>query len=388
MNLGVYSHTIAIIMKKILYALILVFSIIQLQSQTLESDIFWLAIESKQISKKGWITPLDGFAFNFGRKESNGTHVFSDSVGTGEFKVRKKKILFNGKLLGKIIHKDQDSLILVVDKKMRVKFIPLKPETKFNISADFWNHLDWTFYTNDFTQHFRLLKESWKWGADEPPKIGLITTIEENYKNSHTEKWNFKIIDDIHLFVKTYSQIEEDIYLVKEYRNDTVVLESLSNPVYQEKNELVKIPSITKSEKDNIANIIKNQLWIGSEFIHKASHLDNEPETDDGSITGFYAIDTLSFQNKSLANKGLSFRFFDNSKYEIYESDTLRLKGNWKISDTGRQIVLNLGCNPEDYIDLIEIKSDDIIIGKIDRFQAGERKRDFIEYYYQLRLTK
>ncbi len=355
--------------------------------QSLDSDIFWLATKSTQIGEKGMITPLDGFAFNFGRKESNITHVFSDSIGTMPMKVKRRRINSGKELFGKILYQNKDSLILIVDKNMRVKFVPLKTENKIELETDFWNHTDWKFINEDFTQHFRLLNDPWKWKSDEPPKICLITTVEENYKNSNTEKWNFKIIGGNHLFIKTYGQMEKDIYQVKKYQKGSVILQSLSYHPNQKELELEKIPSIPEKDRKKIAFQIKDHEWTGTELIKKASSFDEE-ESDELDISGFYAMDTISFQKKSLTNKGLSFKFKGNSKFEIYESDSLRVKGDWKISDTGKQIVLNQGCNPEDYIDLIEIKTDEVTIGKLDKFQVGDKKRHFIEYYYKLKLEK
>lgn len=354
--------------------------------QSLDSDIFWLATESTQIGEKDFISPLDGYALNFGRKKSNITHVFSDSIGTVPIKVERNKIKLGKGLFSEIKHQSKDSLILIVDKNMRVKFIPLKDEDKIEFETGFWNHKDWTLNSADFTQHFRLLNDPWKWKSNKPTKICLITTVVENYKKSHKEKWNFKIIGGNHLFIKTHGQMEEDIYLVKNYRNESVILQSLSYQ-NQKELELKKIPSIPKKERKMIELQLTDYKWTGAELIKKASSLD-DGEPDEFDISGFYAMDTISFQKKSLANKGLTFIFKGNSKYEIYESDSLRLSGDWKVSDTGKQIVLNRGYNPEDYIDLIDMKTNQITIGKLNRFQVGDRKRDYIEYYYQLKLQK
>ncbi len=380
-------HLLASIMKKIRILLILIGFAHIVQGQSLDSDIFWLAIESESAGKGGVISPLNGFAFNFGKKESNLTHIFSDSIGTMPLKVMRKKIKSGKDLFGKIIHQDKDSLILIVDENMRVKFVPLKPEDKIKGTVDFWNHTDWTIHGDNFTQHFRLLDQPWKWKSDDPAKICLITTVRKNYKNSHTEKWNLKIIGGNHLFIKTYGQVEKDIYLVKEYLKDAVVLRSLSYNQNPQELKLMKIPSLSLKDRKDIEQKIKGHRWIGAELIKKASSFEEEA-SNGRSISGFYARDTLLFQKKSLTNKGLSFSFLTNSKYEIYESDSLRLSGNWKISDTGQQIVLNLGCNPEDYIDLIELSPNNFTIGKLDRFQVGDRKRDYIVYYYKLKLEK
>ena len=154
-------------MKKIKVLIIFIGFVQFTYGQSLDSDIFWLATESTQIGEKGFITPLDGFAFNFGRKKSNITHVFSDSIGTMPTKVKRKKIKSGKELFGKIIHQSKDSLILIVDKNMRVKFVPLRAEDKIKSETGFWNHSDWTLSNVDFTQHFRLLNDPWKGKSNE-----------------------------------------------------------------------------------------------------------------------------------------------------------------------------------------------------------------------------
>ena len=332
------------------------------------------------------ISPLDGFLFNFGRPNSNIAHVFSDSIGSVSFKVKRKKIIWDRNLFGKILYQDKDSLILVADKNMRVKFVPLRPEEKLSTSDKVWNHEDWKLRSKDFSENLKLLQDSWNWDSDEPPKICLTTTFLDDFKNSHTEKWNFRNIEGNHLFVKTYGQFDKDFYKVKKYLKDTVFLQGLSYYSSVEEIKLIKIPSISEEKKNSIQKRIKG-LWKGNKLIKKTTYSD-EYGPDAQKISGFYAIDTTLFKQKSLENQGFAFHFKESYDYEIYESDTLRLSGKWKISDSGKQIVLNSGYAPENYIDIIELSEKSVTIGKIDRFQVGNRTRDYVELYYLLELKK
>ena len=80
--------------------------------------------------------------------------------------------------------------------------------------------------------------------------------------------------------------------------------------------------------------------------------------------------------------------FKDNMTYEIFESDTIRISGEWKFSESGKQIVLNRGSTPEDYIDLLFIKNDTISIGKVDMFHLGTKPNHITDYYYKIVLVK
>ncbi|MEM6516742.1 MAG: hypothetical protein AAF688_11215, partial [Bacteroidota bacterium] len=76
-----------------------------------------------------------------------------------------------------------------------------------------------------------------------------------------------------------------------------------------------------------------------------------------------------------------------DSTYHIYESNILVKSGNWTLSKTGNEIILNNGIYPSDYIDLIEVNKDSLVIGNLRRFgPKGDNFGMDVEIYYKIKL--
>jgi hypothetical protein len=357
------------------------------QCQSLDANYSWIATESSQIKKDGWISPIDGMILKFDNKQLIMSHIFYDSIRYYPLEIKKEKIYLKDSLWSEIRHLDDDSLILDFNKMMRVKFIPISRGTYSRMDLNYWDFTDWTFKYNEYFQEFKLLDSLWSIYPNELAKICVTQSKGERYRYSQTEKWNIKVINEKHIFAITFGQFDYKIYNVLEYKGDTVFLESLTD---QESALilLIKEPVLTPDEKDRIINILRNQRFYTAELIDKVNSFEEDSLDWEFEPTGFFVIDTTLFKKISLLNNQLSFEFSDNMDYKIYESDTLRINGKWKLSKSGKQIVLNYGFNPNDYIDLIKVETDSIIIGKSDMFQVGERKKDYVDYYYKIVLTK
>ena len=92
---------------------------------------------------------------------------------------------------------------------------------------------------------------------------------------------------------------------------------------------------------------------------------------------------------ESLKDKKVSFKFSKDSTYNIYESDISVTNGNWKVSRTGNEIILNNGIHPSDYIDLIDLDADSLVIGSLRRFEPEEDNYEMhMEMYFKIKLTK
>ena len=90
----------------------------------------------------------------------------------------------------------------------------------------------------------------------------------------------------------------------------------------------------------------------------------------------------------SLIDNEISMKFSDNDTCYVYQSDTLMYSTKLHLSKNGKQIVLNFGCIPTDYIDLLVIGENSIKIGKSDMIQIGDIKSRYVVDYYKLKLSK
>ena len=369
-------------MKTITTIILISFSFF-VSGQTIKPNSYWIAVESNQIGEYG-ISPLDGMILKFKENSVEFEHVFFDSIQSAPMKIRKNRISLEKKLWARIYHIDKDSLLLDFDKRMRVKFVPLESHKKTMTSIDFWNHLDWKFYKNDYCEEIKLTDHLWNMYPNEIAKNCLVFSKWEDSRYARNEKWNVKVVNDNHIFVKTFGQFDYEIYNVLNYSGDSVVLKNLID-----KNEsiMVKTPSITDSDYNSILSKIKNHNWKTIVLINNKQAFEGDSAFSKFNSGGTYLPDTSFIKMSSLKNQQVSLVFGD-SEYKYFVSDTLFNSGKWHLSKSGNEIVLNEGCIQEDYIDLINVGQDTLKIGKFDKIQIGSKKRRYVEFYYVLKLIK
>ena len=383
------KHTagpLATIMKTILTVLLLGF-VINSQGQILDSNYYWIAVNSTPIKKNEGIWPIDGMIIKFDNGQLVMNHIFHDSIISFPFETRKSEIYIDNTLWAIINHINKDSLVLDFNKSMRVKFIPISKGNLNYLDLNYWNYYDWRFIYNGSIQEFKLLDSLWNRHLNEIAKICVTHFMGERYRYSSKEKWIIQEVNYRHIFAKTIGQFNYEFYNVVDYKGDTVLLESLS---FKDSSEvlLYKVPHVSVSEKEKIISTIQNLRWHSTYLVDKSNSFEEDTIVWKYESTGYLFADTTLLKKTSLIKNQLSFEFLDNYIYKIYESDTLRISGKWKLSETGKQIVLNHGYVPNDYIDLFKIDADSIFIGKSDLFQVGERKNDYVDYYYKMILKK
>lgn len=359
---------------KIILTLILLALGMASYAQSVDMEGYWVAVKSKPIKSKWPISPMDGLIIGFKKNQFEMSHVYIDSIFHFPLEIKKKKIFIRDSLFGKLRYLDSDSMLIDFDKRMRVKFKPLVKGFSIGRSLDFKDCTDWSFLYDDHVQKLTLLQKSWMFSPNTSTKLCIAQLLRSNYNIINVEKWNVKEFNNIHLFIKSTGQFDNEIYQVKAYRGDTVVLKDLT---YCDTSEvrLVKEKSISQNERERIIRKLHKKKWNTNYLASKTS-----------LIGGFYAMDTTLLKKESLENNRLSFVFTDSFTYKLYEDDAVVRSGNWRLSNNGAQIILDAGYMPYDYIDLIKIQPDTIIIGKVDDFHVDGNS--FIEYYYRLRLKK
>ncbi|QIA08834.1 hypothetical protein [Draconibacterium halophilum] len=369
-------------MKTITTIILISFSFF-VSGQTIKPNSYWIAVESNQIGEYG-ISPLDGMILKFKEKSVEFEHVFFDSIQSVPMKIRKNRISLEKKLWARIYHIDKDSLLLDFDKRMRVKFVPLETHKKTMTNIDFWNYIDWTFNRNDYCEEIKLTDHLWDMYPNEIAKNCLVFSEWEDKPYARNEKWNVKVVNDNHIFVKTFGQFDYEIYKVLKYSGDSVVLKNLID-----KNEslMVKTSSISDSDYNSIFKKIKNYKWKTIELVNKRQAFEGDSAFSKYNSGGTFLPDTSLIKMSSLKNQQISL-LFDDAEYKYFVSDTLYNSGKWKLSKSGKEIILNEGCIQEDYIDLLNVGQDTLTIGKFDMIQFSDIKRRYVDFYYVLKLIK
>ncbi|WP_157805248.1 hypothetical protein [Confluentibacter citreus] len=371
-----YTNTLATIMKKILLPLI-IFGFITLFSfqRKTDSDSYWIAVKSYPSNDESFHYVYNGMIIHFTDDKVEIGNVFSDLRKEYDLKVENQKILLNNTLVCKIFAKYEDSLLLDFEESTRVKFIRLDKKNALEKETDFPKNKHWILSHNDH-QRGIILTDS-LYFDERVSKICIQKNLQNNIFISTIDKWNFININNNYLFVKTYNQFDDEFYRFKNYIGDSIIeLELLANP--EVKASLKKIPYVSDLKKREILNKIENYKWNTNKIIQ----LDTLGQ-------GSYDWDSNIIKLKSLKDKKVSFKFSNNSTYNIYISDISIANGNWKLSQTGNEIILNDGTSPSDYIDLINVSLDSMVIGNLRRFESQEVNYGMdIEMYYKIKLTK
>jgi len=309
--------------------------------QKIKTNSCWIALESKQIDNYS-ISPLDGVILRFNEKTVEFEYVFRDSINSVPMRIRKNRIRLENKLWAKLYYIDQDSLLLDIDKRMRVKFVPLESYQQTLTNLDFWNHIEWTFNKQDYFEEIKLTGHLSAY-PNEISKNCLVFSKWEANRYARNEKWNVKVVNDNHIFVKTFNQFDHEIYQVLSYSGDSIVLKSLID-----KNEsiLVKTPSLTNSDYNSTLNKIKNCKWKSTELVNRNQAFEGDSAFSKFNSGGTYLPDTSFIMMSSLKNQQVSL-VFDDSEFKYFISDTLYNSGKWHLSKSGNEIVLNKGCMQE-----------------------------------------
>jgi hypothetical protein len=279
----------------------------------------------------------------------------------------------------------EDEMFLDFDKTMRVEF---KTATQSNINRkglDFWESSEWLFFAYDYEQELKFTNQIWNGFPSSTAKIAVLQSGNEIYKGTDWEMWNVFPKTEPKYLIFTHGQMEKWTYLIEKYSDDTVYLKDLTHPNFKDI-FLVRQQTIPKEKKDSICYLITNLELKTFKVIDFSSGFEKDSNLFN-HIIGLGGIDTTYFKRSSLLNNQLTISFYNDFTYKIYEADNLKLNGNWQLSNTGKQIILNNGYIAERYIDIINLSKGNMTIGKMNKFQI-EGEDGYAEYYYKIEMME
>lgn len=362
-------------MKKNLLLLLLIGIILVSCKNNNLSDTYWLAVKSYPIPPEIGNSIYDGMTLPFADDKIIYGNVFDQRNGETEFRISENNIYVNDTLWAVSITQYQDSLVLDINENARVKFVKLDTENSLPNKPQIWNHKNWVLTYNDYQRELFLTDSLF---FDEPDsKLCIQKDLQNNQFISTIDKWKAVPINGNQLFVKTFHQMDKEFYRIKSYVSDSVIeLQSLQFP--NVKVDLRKRQYISESKRQEIINQIQNNVWKTDRIIS----LDTLGQ-------GSRDWDLSLIKLESLKDKRISFKFSNDSTYNIYESNISVRNGNWKVSQTGNEIILDNGIYPSDYIDLIKVDADSLVIGSLRRFELKEDNYGMdVEMYFKIKLIK
>lgn len=345
--------------------------------QFTDEDTYWIATESRQLKDQG-IYPMDGTIMRFTEDSLYMQHIFHDSIMVFNPKVTPKKIRLDGKRWGKIKHWNNDSLVLVFDRWMLVKFVPVSSGVCESSELVFWEYGDYTGKSHYWDFDLKLLDVPWVLYPDNIAKECIVQVGDRRYKYSELEKWSIVELDNDHIFSITFGQFEPQIFLVTEYQDDTAFVKLLGKDEIQGL-YLAKKPRLPINEQ------LTSSRWRSKEVLDYAHSFDNDTIWDGLEFIGFMP-DTTLFRKETLLGNQLSYEFSEDGTYKIYQADEPLLAGEWLLLLSGEEIKVG----DHSYIDIISLDENMMVIGKFDRFdvgyEEGREEGDYSLYYYKLKL--
>lgn len=341
-------------MKKIFFPCILILFLLISCTKNDLADSYWIAVDSSPIPPSTGNSVVDGSIIHFTDSQLIIRNGYQKNSESHEYRLDNGALYVNDTLWATTHAKYPDSILLDVIDVARVKFIKLGNKNAQIERPALWKHRNWILSYNDFKRE--LILTDYPYFDDSEFKLCIQKNLVEDRFMDLIDKWNAVSINNNQLFVKTYNQFDDEFYRIKKYQGDSlVILESLKTPDVQV--SLKKRKYISEFKKQEIQNHIQNYTWK----IDKVIKLDTIKQMGKN-------WETKLPQLKSIKTKKMSFHFSDDLTYTKYESDKSIVNGNWKLSNTGNEIILNDGLYPSDYIDLIVASADSLVIGNIQDF--------------------
>jgi hypothetical protein len=342
----------------------------------------WVATLSQAIGDKTY-SPLDGLILDIRNDSFTIAHVFSDSIKHYMASKRGAKLELNGRVFGKVHTISRDSLIIDFNETMRSTFIRSE-NYKPNLEALDLKANAWSLECSDpeySIDRIDFLNE--KLYPEAVPNLAIAHHKTTRRKYQEKEKWTLKTILGGSFLTLTWGQFDPMIYQVMETYGDSIKLIGLSLGK-SKKFRLRKIPNKDEQDLDAIRTLLMKKIWETSE-VQSPLFSDDTASLEDEYLAGHYASDTSLIERQDLIDRKISIQFGRDFTFRILVREQLFWESNWRLSRDGSYIIIGDGLHAHNYIEIISVDLNDLVIGKTDYIGIREQSK-FIELYYRLRL--
>jgi len=348
-------------MKKLWTSFLIIGFMMMSCTKIVPSETYWLAVESYSTYPNGGHSVLDGVILHFEKDSIETGYVYSGFKHKKLLTTSRDGIYLNDTLTFSISQIYLDSIILDYDFDTRVKFIKLGDGKMLEEKNKSFYLKQWKLtYDGPENRKFdkKLILTDLPFYGEKESLVCIEKDILNNRFASSIEKWRFNIINGEHILAKTSGQLDDEFYFIYEYLDNSSALLKCINCKEGTKAKLTPIQEIDKNQKLDILEAISNKNWK----MTSVNHLDTI-----SCSSRFH--DSIPFQLESVQNMDLTFNFSKDQKFIIKELNGTEISGDWSLSNTGQEIILNKGINPSDYIDLINVNNDSLEIGNLRLFE-------------------
>lgn len=371
-------------MKRFLLPALLIYLLQPIYSQDIEPNSSWIVGETRILTKM-YVYTNPGMIVTFKGDSIEFSHVLDDTIITEPFLKKNQRLYVDEDRWGRIKYRDSDSIVMNYDRTAQIKLQRISPNPEMEIPQDFWQHLEWMMCTDNDTTNINLTTINFV--PFEKSKICMIERHSQNLHYYYHEKWRLKNVNSAQVLAISIGQMELNLYYIEKYSKDTVFMTTLqdccSTPV-----KLVKKQPADQNTLDSIKDLLINRNYSNWTYLDYSGYYTEERSLPEGCIgMGGIRPNKQVFDLGLLFDNKLKLTFNPDNTYQI-EDGVLTKEGRWKLSGSGQQIILDEGINTHDYIDIIELTGDNIIVGKVGRFRLIERKDMFGDFYFRLKCTR
>lgn len=348
----------------------------------------WVAVESRQVTTD-FISPIDGTIFNFSSTSLIVRNTFSDSTIIHDYKLENDRITFSNSTSAVIKHLSSDSLLLEFNDWMLTVFYPLRvistvPELTNELLLD----NTWTLDFGDNQEIWNFTDTKWEMFPTDISKLAVN-------RERDIEKWNVTLFKDFVILTLTMGQFDVFIYQIIDVSNDTVRLKPI-NKWQQEELNFIRTPSLPNDQLIKIRKTLATRTWNTTEIIEARSSSQtlielmgddiDSLDIDIYSSTGSYGSDTLLISEQQFNDKLTSYQFNSNLSYCILLANEEYSCGTWELLNDGRTIKLDKGTRIHQYIEIVEITNDKLVLSNCNQFAIELGSNNYNDICYTIKL--
>ena len=346
----------------------------------------WLAVESRQVTTD-FISPIDGTIFDFSDDTLRIRNVNSDTTIQFQYRLADESIFVKDSLFASLKHLSSDSMKLQFEEWMLTLFHPLELNVaNEQLTEDELINNSWVLKTAEGAQSIDFLNEPWEMFEHDISKI-CVTRRLGDWKGGGTEKWSLFEFNKSQLLTISFGQLDPIVYQIDSINGTTVRMSQINLWANSTSVTLVQSQNQPETEINKTKKLLVARKWKSKKLIDI-----QRPGPKDDSLwidmksSGFYAIDTVLITEDELINNKVSMRFRTDNTYTFYASNKSVTTGNWQLKNDGVTLVINSGVAPENYFNIISISENELIISSSDQFALEKGGRDYMKYYYTMKL--
>ena len=343
----------------------------------------WIAVKSRA-TKPDWIKPIDGLLLKMENNKGEVTVVGSDSIGHFSYQLDENfTIKSDNRVLGHIKHLSKDSMTLLTNEIMMTVFIPAKAmnveTTKENMHSLLTRS---AWYQHMFGNTIRVDFLNSIFRSDESFKDCITHQEEDNWYYRRNEMWAISSFNNYWFLMITFNQHDYVIYQIESV-NDTGIQAVICSEFGYDPVNFEPIKVLNDQDSNKLAALITSKPWTIDHLTYggqsgPAPSLSDFDFGGEGDVSA--RANTMISASDWLTGK-VVYRFHETGIYELKTNGQIFKKGIWTLSKDQQYIVLDHPQNPLNYIRLIQVMADELIINQVVElstpYQGEYVTRDF-----------